>query len=217
MSDHIHLDAIPFSENYDPTPHQRAIYRFYDQRYSDDADEIYSKEWFNLTRRFRKEANPSPKTLRTWDEIKNMDFASFFIAHPVAGFALWRLLQACYALDRLVCCEIGDGVREWETWKPFEYLESTEVEETWKHCLLRHRANIDDRTLRGDRLILWLYDSLCAFDRLETAIASFEKNFKENMKGYLAERMTRTATIMVWTRTSMFNAELSLSDVNLQV
>jgi hypothetical protein len=217
MSDHIRLEAIPFVETYNPTPHQRLIYRFYDRKYSDDAKEIYSTEWFNLTRRFRKEASPFPATLRTWDEIKRMDFASFFIAHPVAGFGLWRLLQACYALDKLVCFEKDDVVVEWETWKPFEYLDSSEVEHIWKDCLLSHRAKIDNRSLHGDTLIRWLYDSLCAFDRLETALANLKKNFKENMNGHLAERMANAASLMVWRKAAMFNAELSLSDVDLEV
>ena len=106
MGSYIQLPTAIDGQDCDPTPQQRAVYNYHEALHSDAADDIYSFEWFQRTKSFFKQfarSNAQATTLTTWEMVEDLDFGAFFLAHPVAAYSLWHLLQSCYELDRVVC------------------------------------------------------------------------------------------------------------------
>jgi hypothetical protein len=75
MEQYIELEGTVKSPGCNPNSQQRAVYSYYESRNSDEADDIYSAEWFRRTSSFFKKfsrENNAPEELALWDlwEIK---------------------------------------------------------------------------------------------------------------------------------------------------
>lgn len=175
-------------QNLNPTPQQRAVFGFYDARHSEAAEDIYSSEWLRLTRSFfeafAREDSP-PITLTSWEMVEDLDFGAFFLAHPIAAYSLWHMLQSCYELDRVVCGTSAaqlEKVATWQKLKPFIYLKSKKIRTTWKSSLKLLKKQIDCGALEGEELMSKLNAILYGVEKLENALYDMQQNFKINLK-----------------------------------
>jgi hypothetical protein len=141
---------------------QRNVFDYYEKnQYQDDAGEIYSPEWRSRLTKWGEEFDGSMETIH--DDIKlsrqhpeGLELGRFFQAHPVAGFSLWHVLQACYELDRSVCgVTLLERIKiaEWQNWCPFRYFQSPEVEAFWQKSvddLSSRISNCSDNFVREE-------------------------------------------------------------------
>jgi hypothetical protein len=206
MASYIRLGTSFDGKYCNPTSQQKSVYNFYESRHSREADDIYSREWFERTWSFLKQystsPNQKPKALESWEMVEDTDFGAFFVAKPVAGFSLWCVMQEFYELDRAVCGsdEVGLGiVKEWENWRPFVYLKSKEVKKRWRKWLEKLRREIERKNLVGEPLLLRLYDIFCGVERLERAMERLEINFGVELEGMMfmeemVEKVRRVVT-----------------------
>merc|ERR1712225_230856 len=97
-----YLEAItPVNHNcsdFHPKDNQKAVYRWYDRKYSEAAWDIYSNDWelriFEWHQAWHaahqtalQETNPK---FNINPQLENLPLGKFFLAHPIAGFSLWR-------------------------------------------------------------------------------------------------------------------------------
>lgn len=174
--------------NFDPKAKQKAVYKWYDSRYSDEALDIYSKEWQQRILEWHgayqlaiRDANES---LTSDELLESLDFGKFFLAHPIAAFSLWRVLQACYELDRAVCGDT-DEVTLWERMAPFKYLKDENIRLRWKTelGLLKDRMQLPSPNFRKESWKSKMYEILLGVERYETAFTSLKENFEINGEG----------------------------------
>merc|ERR1712093_496681 len=100
-----YLEAItPVNHNcsdFHPKDNQKAVYRWYDRKYSEAAWDIYSNDWelriFEWHQAWHaahqtalQETNPK---FNTNPQLENLPLGKFFLAHPIAGFSLWIVLS----------------------------------------------------------------------------------------------------------------------------
>jgi len=166
---------------------QRAVYNYHESLNSDEIIDIYSPEWQQRIASWHDWFKASVQDLTgSSSSFEDIDFRVFFLAHPIAAFALWRLLQACYEIDRAVCgtsVEALDEIAEWQQLKPFRYLKSEEVRGRWMVELRLLKEQIEEGYLVEEALKVRIYDILRGVERLEDAMAALEENFSVNLKG----------------------------------
>jgi hypothetical protein len=219
MGSYIQLATAIDGQDCNPTPQQRAVYSYHDALQSDAADDIYSSEWFQRTKSFFKQfarSNAQATTLTTWEMVEDLDFGAFFLAHPVAAYSLWHLLQACYELDRVVCGSSPENLRvveSWESLKPFLYLKSKKVRTKWSKSLKLLKTEIEHGDLEGEPLLRRLYDILCGVERLENSLADLKENFLANLKDMkFVDKMLEKIATVVEDRCCMIEDLLKLED-----
>lgn len=203
-----YIQIEPAVDKYDcnPTPQQRAIYNFHERRHSAEADDIYSLEWFQRTKSFLEKFSQSdahPKTLNSWDMVEDLDLGEFFLAHPISGYSLWNMLQACYDLDRIICgnsAQDMERVEKWQTYKPFIYFKDKDkkIRDKWRKSLKLLKKEIECGFLEGDPLVQKLYGILIGVERLESAFEALEDNFSANLKGlkYVDDMLDKIAKVV---------------------
>jgi hypothetical protein len=219
MASYIQLQAPMDGQDCNPTPQQRAVYSYYEEIHSDAADDIYSFEWFQRTKSFFQQLARQDKpvtALTTWEMVEDLDFGAFFLAHPVAAYSLWHLLQACYELDRVVCGTSPEEIRKLESWqllKPFVYLKSRKIRSNWTRSLKLLKKEIECGDLEGDRLVRTLYDILRGVERLVTSSTALKDNFSVNLRDmkFVDEMLEKVARV-VDNRCSMIADLLKLED-----
>jgi len=219
MGSYIQLPTVIDGQHCDPTPQQRAVYSYHEALHSNAADDIYSFEWFQRTKSFFKQFARSDKqatTLTTWEMVEDLDFGAFFLAHPVAAYSLWRFLQSCYKLDRVVCGSSREELRiveSWELLKPFVYLNSRRIRTKWSNSLKHLKKEIECGALGGDPLVRRLYDILCGVERLEDSLADLKENFSVNLKDMkFVDKMLKKIAKVVDGRCRMIADLLKLED-----
>jgi hypothetical protein len=176
---------------FDPKEKQKAIYLYYDSQYSDEALDIYSEEWQERILYWHQKAIDNAATnLSSEQNLENLDFGSFFLAHPIAAFSLWQLLQACYELDVAVCGNSKadlDEIESWQKLNPFKYLRDHAVQEKWRASLELFKAQIkaksEDTEVQEESWELRMHDILVGVEKFETAFESLQENFKANLAG----------------------------------
>jgi hypothetical protein len=175
------------SDNFDPKTKQKAIYTWYDLKYSDEARDIYSSEWQERIMLWHELATPT--TPSSEENLDQLDFGSFFLAHPVPAFALWQVLQACYELDRAVCgnteIELGE-ITSWERLAPFNYLGDSTSQLKWQISLKLLERQISDPNFIPSPTKSWvliMYDILLGVERFESTFESLQENFSFNLPG----------------------------------
>ncbi|KAH6722148.1 hypothetical protein BKA61DRAFT_169407 [Leptodontidium sp. MPI-SDFR-AT-0119] len=175
-------------DKFDPKTQQKAIYMWYDSRYSDEALDIYSKEWQERIRDWHhahQSIVTSTNTTLSSDELlETLDLGNFFLAHPIAGFSLWRVLQACYELDRAVCGDT-DEVAQWQVMPPFKYLKDEGNQSRWKAeigLLKQQMVSLSSRFGKQPAKFK-MYEILVGVERYENAFESLKENFETNGKG----------------------------------
>jgi hypothetical protein len=174
---------------FDPKEKQKAIYLYYDSQYSDEALDIYSEEWQERILYWHQKAIDNAATnLRSEQNLENLDFGSFFLAHPIAAFSLWQLLQACYELDVAVCGNSKadlDEIESWQKLNPFKYLRDHAVQDKWRVSLELFKAQIkaksEDTDVQEESWELRMHDILIGVEKFETAFESLQENFKTNL------------------------------------
>ena len=160
---------------FDPKVTQKAIYRYYDLQYSDEAQDIYSEEWQERILFWHQKAiDSTATTLSSEENLENLDFGGFFLAHPIAAFSLWQLLQACYELDVAVCGNSKadlDEIESWQKMNPFKYLRDGAVQDKWRASLELFKAQIkrksEDLDLQEESWELRMYDILVGVEAFE--------------------------------------------------
>jgi hypothetical protein len=179
------------SDVFDPKVKQKAIYTWYDSRYSDEALDIYSAEWQERIMFWHQRAiDNAAITLSEEENLEKLDFGSFFLAHPIAAFSLWQVLQACYELDVAVCGNSKadlDDIESWEKMNPFKYLRDSTVQDKWRASLELFKAQIkrksEDVDAQEESWELRMYDILVGVEKFETAFESLQENFSANLAG----------------------------------
>ncbi|KAH7407547.1 hypothetical protein BKA64DRAFT_422740 [Cadophora sp. MPI-SDFR-AT-0126] len=194
----IYLEAITPEkhdcEDFDPKLKQKAVYRWYDSRYSDEAWDIYSKDWekrilqwhatcqgplHEAHRLALQETNTETNSDR---QLESLPFGMFFLAHPIAAFSLWRVLQSCYSLDRAVCGTTNE-VTAWQQLVPFRYLREEEVTLRWHDELQLLRQQVTSGRLSFKRRT-WetkLYDIHHGIEMFMKEFAAMRNNFAVNL------------------------------------
>merc|ERR1712225_110794 len=151
-----YLEVItPVNHNcsdFHPKDNQKAVYRWYDRKFN---------------------TNP---------QLENLPLGKFFLAHPIAGFSLWRVLQACYSLDRAVCGDT-DEVASWQEFVPFKYLKADKIDLKWQKELelLKQQSTssqLDFRKRPWEMKLLNMHRGLEAFEK---EFAALTENFRENL------------------------------------
>jgi hypothetical protein len=184
-----------------PTRQQRAVYSWHEARNSGAADDIFSTEWFERTRSFL-EKHPNPDSpyvkLESLEKVEDLEFGTFFIEHPIAAFALWQFLQACYALDRVVCINPlsyeddrnadENRTKDWETLLPFQYMNACsskdgKIRQKWTTSIKQLKKEINHGALKGEMLVTRLYDMYTGIDRLKSSVSALRDSFDESLKG----------------------------------
>jgi hypothetical protein len=219
MSSYIELATAVDGQDCNPTPQQRAVYSYHEEIHSDAADDIYSSEWFQRTKSFFKQfarQDSHATTLTTWEMVEDLDFGAFFLAHPVAAYSLWHLLQACYDLDRIVCGSSQEELRiveSWQSLKPFVYLKSKKIRAKWIKSLKLLKKEIECGDLEGDSLVRTLYDLLCGVERLDNSSVELTENFSINLRNMkFVDTMLEKVAIVVEDRRCMIADLLKLED-----
>jgi hypothetical protein len=121
--------------------------------------------------------------------LEKLDFGSFFLAHPIAAFSLWQLLQVCYELDVAVCGNSKadlDKIESWQKLNPFKYLRDDGIQDKWRASLELFKAQMKAKS--GDinaQEESWerMYGILVGVGKFETAFESLQKNFNDNLAG----------------------------------
>lgn len=176
---------------FDPKVKQKAIYSWYDSRYSDEALDIYSEAWQERIIFWHQRAiDNTATTLSSEETLEKLDFGSFFLAHPIAAFSLWQVLQACYELDVAVCGNSKadlDEIESWQKLNPFKYLRDSTVQEKWRASLELFKEQIkrksEDSEIQEESWELRMYDILVGVEKFETAFESLQENFSANLAG----------------------------------
>lgn len=139
---------------------QRDVFDWYEKnQYKDDAGDIFSAEWecrlTDWSNEFNQDINNvHDRVSRLEQHPENLELGLFFLAHPVAAFSFWHLLQACYELDRRIC---GTSTRErnelnkWQKMRPFEYLQSPHIMATWGENLVSFSSEVKRSTNNFER------------------------------------------------------------------
>ncbi|KAN0112939.1 hypothetical protein V8E51_005890 [Hyaloscypha variabilis] len=189
------MDSIAVASSdaaiFDPKEKQKAIYLYYDSQYSDEALDIYSEEWQERILYWHQKAiDSATTTLSSEKNLENLDFGGFFLAHPIAAFSLWQLLQSCYELDVAVCGNSKADLNEIESWQkmnPFKYLRDRSVQDKWRASLELFKAQIkaksEDMDVQEESWELRMHDILIGVEKFETAFESLQENFKANLAG----------------------------------
>lgn len=162
---------------------QRNIYRWYDERYSDDAFNIYSEEW-----EIRFDSWHQTTTVTNIEEAQNdLEMGNFFLSDPIAAFSLWNLLQVCYDLDVAVCGSPANAAELafWKTLPPFKYLGDASVKYQWKNSLKVLKNSIKHPNDETERLEgSWesrMQTILLVVERFEDSFAVLRENFAVNL------------------------------------
>lgn len=176
---------------FDPKEKQKAIYLYYDSQYSDEALDIYSEEWQKRILYWHQKAiDSAATTLSSEENLEKLDFGGFFLAHPIAAFSLWQLLQTCYELDVAVCGNSKadlDEIESWQKMNPFKYLRDRSAQDKWRASLELFKAQIkaksEDMDVQEESWELRMHDILVGVEKFETAFESLQENFKANLEG----------------------------------
>jgi hypothetical protein len=176
---------------------QREVYDWYEARHShDEVVDIYSPEWekrindwkSGLEKRECAQDAPSGlECLQTPDDLDGLEFAPFFFAHPIAAFALWQVLQACFEIDLAVGGankEKRKRIKKWqEEDKPFAYLKAEKIRVMCEYELKELAKQISSANtsvevkLNGEVLKSRIFSIFGAVERLEKSMDSLQGNF----------------------------------------
>jgi hypothetical protein len=145
---------------------QRNIFDWYeDYQYKDvgaicppDAGDIFSSEWqFRILaweKKFGQDQALYDKVNSYERTPEELELGLFFLAYPISAFSLWHVLQACYQLDRPICgtsTRNNNDITQWQTWRPFQYLLSTEIVSAWETNLQLFSSEVEQSTNKFEK------------------------------------------------------------------
>lgn len=178
------VTAPHYEGDFDPKFKQREVYRWYDSRYSDEALDIYSPEWRDRITDWHEHAVRHTATALSSEELlERLEFGNFFLAHPIAAFSLWQLLQACYELDRAVCGATTE-VKSWQKLPPFQYFRDSSVQARWQESLKQLKERIKSRDLDSgtESWEYTMYEIRLGVEKFESAFEALKDNFSSNLR-----------------------------------
>ncbi|KAH8805013.1 hypothetical protein F5884DRAFT_439164 [Xylogone sp. PMI_703] len=185
MAMYLEAVTIPGPEgDFDPKFKQKKVYRWYDARYSDEALDIYSTEWRDRIVSWHEHAAPLPAAELSVEQLlEQLEFGSFFLAHPIAAFSLWQVLQTCYELDRAVC-GVTDEVVSWQKIPPFQYFRDSRIQARWRESLkqLKERIRKRDPSPSGESAEYKMYEIRLGVEKFESAFEALKENFSINLR-----------------------------------
>ncbi|RFU27870.1 hypothetical protein B7463_g8458, partial [Scytalidium lignicola] len=182
----MYLDPTSFPSpegDFDPKFKQKAVYKWYDARYSDEALDIYSTEWRERIISWYEQAVQHTATVLSSERhLDQLEFGSLFLAHPIAAFSLWQVLQSCYGLDRVVC-GMTDEVISWQNLPPFQYFRDSDIHAQWQESLRHLRERIKNRDLNSgtDSWEYKMYEILRGVEKFESSFDALKENFSVNL------------------------------------
>ena len=218
MPPYIEIVAKNVSENYNPTPHQKSIYRHHDANHSDLADDIYSMTWYLRTRAFLDqfaEQYSDPTILDSWEMVERLNFGAFFLAHPIAGYAFWSMLKANFELDTTVCGTLSEEEIQLENmnFQPFMYLRATDIHKKWAKSLKALRDEIQSGALSGGAMVRRVYDIITKVETVQQSLKALETSFIENLQGMeFVEKMLEQAQTAVNKRLQMIETYMNFDN-----
>ncbi|PVH81291.1 hypothetical protein DL98DRAFT_171559 [Cadophora sp. DSE1049] len=95
-------------------------------------------EWRTRIRHWQEKFPDGGPRIENLTALSEFEFGALFLHHPLSAMSLWNVMQAFYALDRLVCCKSAadlERVAKWETMPVISYLDANNVEKTWRASL----------------------------------------------------------------------------------
>ena len=191
---------------YSLASNQRAVFDWYEKKqYRDDAGVIFSPEWQCRLTDWRIEFDPDmqkvhDRLVQLEQDPENLKLGLFFVAHSVAAFSLWHLLQACYELDKRICGtskQQNKELAEWQHWPPFQYLLSTHIVSTWEANLVsfssqvKQSANIFQKENVASRLFAMVEGIQVLEEALSILTSVFEGKRKDMHCCYWMLRLIR--------------------------
>lgn len=181
---------------------QRNIFDWYeDYQYKDtrdmcspDAGDIFSSEWQNrlvgwgadFDKKFGQDIQALYDRVDLYEKApEDLELGLFFLAHPVSAFALWHVLQACYELDKLICGNSKSNINEWQSWRPFQYLLSTEIVSAWQTNLnlLSSEVKRSANKFEKEAVARRLHTIFQGIQYLEHALSTLVEAFKGTQTG----------------------------------
>lgn len=183
-----------------------------------NTPDLLELEWSKRIEEWQKLYPDKGPPVEECTSLKDIQFCTFFLQYPIAGMALWNVIQAFYALDRFVCCtskELWDKIAGWESMPPFEYLVSSRVEKRWRISLRDLKKEIkevnhgDNRDVLSPRMIGMHLGTV----KLEEAWRELERILKANMKDTkLADSMLEQIHVAYKWRFKMIDTYLKVDD-----
>lgn len=195
---------------------QKAVSTWYNKYPSSNDLDIYEPEWSDRFLRWYRTSIVEHTTrisdIATNDTLKDLDWVGFFSEYPVAAVALWKVLQASYKLDEVICKVSGEATkaaREWQDMKPFEYLGSSAVETRWRKSLKILHAQFESETFEDqDEIVHRMCEMRCAVDALEDAWKELQTSWEFNLEGCRSKdlMLVRIRREITWRFSALDNA-----------
>ncbi|KAI1460998.1 hypothetical protein F4805DRAFT_416232 [Annulohypoxylon moriforme] len=182
---------------------QRDIFDWYEKcEYKYDAGAIFSPEWQDRLTEWGEESNRYSmsdicENIKSQEQNpEELELGHLFLAHPVAAFALWHVLQSCYELDMIICgttMENRKSIAEWQKWRPFQYLLSRDIVCCWQDnmCGLLSEAESCTNKFQKEKIDQRLQRISQAIHALKEAIATLASVFEDSK-----EKLTYTFWIL---------------------
>lgn len=202
---------------------QKAVSRWYDQNPSSSALDVYEPEWSDRLLQWyiasTLEHLIKVSDIASYGTLNNLDWVGLASENPVAAVALWKLLQASYQLDDVICIrsqEFIPAVQRWQKLKPFEYLSSSEVRARWTESLENLRTQFEAFE-DEDAIVHRMCEMRCAVDALENAWKELEASWAVNLAGYSSKdlMLTRIREAITW-RFSTLNSAMKDDSTNVE-
>ncbi|KAH7400274.1 hypothetical protein BKA64DRAFT_478463 [Cadophora sp. MPI-SDFR-AT-0126] len=95
-------------------------------------------EWRARIQQWQEKFPDGGPRIENLTTLSEFEFGALFLHHPLSAMSLWNVMQAFYALDRLVCCKSAadlERVSKWETLPVIDYLDANNVEKAWRASL----------------------------------------------------------------------------------
>lgn len=177
-----------------------------------NTPDLLKSEWANRIEQWRRQFPDGGPPIEDCKSLKDLQFGAFFLQHPIAAISLWNVMQAFYALDRVVCCtskEAREKIAEWELMPPFAYLEASSVEKRWRKSLVNLSKEINEKN--RDTLLQRIDGIHPGIVKLEDTCGELQRSLRENLKGIkLVDSMLEQTGVAAARRFSMIDTYLKL-------
>ncbi|RDW57814.1 hypothetical protein BP5796_12615 [Coleophoma crateriformis] len=195
---------------------QRASSESWDDLLGVNTTDKLRLEWENRVESWvnqHKDGHSVP--LEKCERFEDLDFSTFFLQHPISAMSLWNVMQGFHALDRVVCGtskEALESIAEWESMKPFAYINASKVEKRWRSSLQSIKKEIK-AGLYSDVYLTRMRDMKSGVDKLEDAWLELQQSFAENFQyEELSGSMLERIKVGIARRFSMFNNYLVIDE-----
>jgi len=109
-----------------------------DEDFDASKHEVLKLEWTRRVQDWQKQFPDRGLPIEDCRTTEEFEFQPFFLQHPIAAMSFWNVMQAFYALDRLVCgtsASLLKKVSLWEKMQPFQYFKASNIKQQWQSSL----------------------------------------------------------------------------------